>query len=182
MAIYIVARSVKETVVYLAQKKDEDNKQQTDKHWIENQLSTDVIESIIREGQDVSGRLIKELSRQLECGQTALYVANGGHFELRKGFALSDEKTKQYSFSAGEGLIGRVAAERKSLYIDQLPNGYITIYSGLGTASPTYLAIVPLEDEEMVRGVLELATFKPLTEATLRQLENIGKAWTKTGL
>ena len=180
ISIYGATRSIKQTVVYLPSKKEQDHQQNLED--TESQLSIDVLERIVRSGTDISQNLINELSRQLQAGQIALYVSNGSTFELKQGFALSDESERQYTYSPGEGLIGRVAKEGKSLYIDELPKGYITIFSGLGAASPTHLAIVPLQDENEVKGVLEIAMFQPLTGNTLLQLENLCKAWTEAGL
>lgn len=180
ISIHFTAKSIKQTVVYLEHKKEQDHKQQkaTDP---ENQLTLVTIGEILRGGRDVSQSLIIELSRQLQGGQAALYVVNGNTLELKCGYALTDDNAK-YTYQSGEGLIGRVAKEGKSLYIDKLPEGYVTIFSGLGSSSPTYLAIIPLRSENETKGVLEIALFRPLTGSTLIQLENIGKTWVETGL
>lgn len=181
VSIHFTAKSIKQTVVYLEHKKEQDHKQQKTSHS-ENQLTMDAIEEILQSRKDVSQNLINELSRQLQGGQAALYVANGTTLELKCGYALSDDPAAKYTYTSGEGLIGRVAREGKSLYIDKLPEGYITIFSGLGSASPDYLAIVPLQSENEIKGVLEIALFRPLSGSTLLQLENIGKAWVQAGL
>jgi methyl-accepting chemotaxis protein len=66
-----------------------------------------------------------------------------------------------------------VAASGKSVYIDEVPEGYINIISGLGTSSPRYLLITPLTKGGDVKGVLEVATFQPLTERKRKQLEEM---------
>jgi transcriptional regulator with GAF, ATPase, and Fis domain len=181
LALHFTAKSVKQTVVYLEPKQEQDHKQNGTGDS-DNQLVLDPIHQILRRGKDVSQHLINELARQLNVGQAALYVSKETTLELKCGFALSYDHASSHTYAHGEGLIGRVAKEGKSLYIDKLPQGYITIFSGLGSASPTYLALVPLNRENEVKGVLEIASFKPLSTNTLIELENIGKAWAETGV
>lgn len=181
LSIHFTARSVKQTVVYLEHKRDEDHKQ-NEADISENQLALDPIYEILQHGNDVSRKLINELARQLQVGQAALYVSRETTLELKCGFALSYNDASTHAYTLGEGLIGRVAKESKSLYIDKLPQGYIPIFSGLGSASPAYLAVVPLNSGNEVKGVLEVSLFNRLTTSTLIQLENIGKAWAEAGL
>lgn len=181
LSIYLATRSTSQTILYVAPKQEVQQREASSDDG-ENQLDSDILLTIIRDGVDVSQTLINGLSRQLQAGQIALYVAVGTAFELKNGFALSDQGTKQYTYLIGEGLIGRVGKEGKTLYIDKVPAGYITVFSGLGAASPSYLSIVPLKDEQGVQGVLEIATFLPLTGKTLLELENLGKSWTGAGL
>jgi transcriptional regulator with GAF, ATPase, and Fis domain len=181
LALHFTAKSIKQTVVYLEPKQEQDHKENGTVNS-DHQLVLDPIHHILRRGEDVSQHLVTELARQLNAGQAALYVSNETTLELKCGFALSYDNISPQTYTHGEGLIGRVAKEGKSLYIDKLPQGYITIFSGLGSASPTYLAVVPLSRENEVKGVLEIASFNPLSTNTLIELENIGTAWAETGL
>ena len=64
----------------------------------------------------------------------------------------------------GEGLIGQSAANGNTLYVDDVPEGYVKIVSGLGSASPKYLLIVPMKSQDQVLGIIELASFTPINE------------------
>ncbi len=180
-AIHFTARSVRQTIVYLDKKhsaiKNDDAAMTSD-----IQLDVAPINAILDKGENISDDLIKEIARQLEAGQVALYVASESVLELETGFALRVDMPDSYTCNFGEGLVGRVAKEARSLYIDDVPSGYIRVFSGLGAASPTYLAIIPLQDEGETKGVLELALFRPLSPATIAELENIGKRWAQAGL
>ena len=181
ISIHLTARSVKPTVVYLAHKRANDHKQ-SETTDTKNQLDLHPVDEIFRGSKDVSQNLIIELARQLQVGQAALYVVNDTNLDLKCGFALSYDNARTHTYILGEGLIGRVAKEGKTLYIDKLPQHQITIFSGLGSASPSYLAIVPLKHENEIKGVLEIALFNPVTSSTLVQLENIGNAWAAAGI
>lgn len=179
-AIHFTARSIRQTTVYL-QKQHVDTRSEETTTDTDNQLTMAPINEILQ-GENVSHHLIQELASQLQAGQIALFVASGPALELKSGFALAGDRSLACTFNFGEGLVGSVAKEGRSLYIDALPHGYITVYSGLGSASPAFLAIIPLRSDEETKGVLEIALFRSLTPSTLKELENIGKAWAQAGL
>ena len=109
---------------------------------------------------------LQSICKQLEAGQGAAYQAqqeNETRFvELKAGYALSLSENAVVRYTFGEGLIGQAATNAQLLYLDEVPEGYIKIISGLGSASPRYLLIVPVKNQETVLGVLEIASFTPL--------------------
>jgi transcriptional regulator with GAF, ATPase, and Fis domain len=108
------------------------------------------------------------ICKQLEAGQGAIYVTiekdNVRRVELKAGYALSVGESTVISFEFGEGLVGQAASGGRTLYIDEVPDGYVKIISGLGSSSPKYILIVPLKQENNVFGVMEIASFTPITE------------------
>lgn len=119
---------------------------------------------------------LKVICKQLEAGQGAYYEvkeeAGSRWVELTGGYALSIGENTLVKFDMGEGLIGQSAAEGKTLYIDEVPEGYMKIASGLGMASPRYLLIAPVKKDEKVVGVLEVSTFKALSETQRKFVED----------
>jgi hypothetical protein len=179
VAIYFTARQKRERIVYL-NRKNEKESAQTIVAKAETQINPAVIRDIIRKGTNVQKNTIDELCRQLGAGQAALYVINNGTCELQCGYALPHQKDSVTKFGLGEGLVGRVALEGKSLYIDNLPEGYITIFSGLGSATASYLAIIPVISDDGIKGVIEIAAFAPITSTTISDLESIGRSLATT--
>ncbi len=78
----------------------------------------------------------------------------------------------------GEGLIGQCAVDKEKILLSNVPLDYIKIFSGLGSAPPQNILVLPVIFEGQVKGVLELASFarfSPAHEAFLDQLtESIG--------
>jgi putative methionine-R-sulfoxide reductase with GAF domain len=111
---------------------------------------------------------IHAICKQLEAGQGAVYIAKEESgirkVELKAGYALSIGESTVIKYEFGEGLIGQSAAGAKTLYVDEVPEGYVKILSGLGSASPRYLLIVPMKKEEKVIGVVEIASFSPISD------------------
>jgi CheY-like chemotaxis protein/CHASE3 domain sensor protein len=77
------------------------------------------------------------------------------------GLRLSNRPADHYF--PGEGLVGQCAVERKAIIIDDVPHDYLHIDSGSGDALPRHLAILPVLYRETLIGVLELASFAPMT-------------------
>jgi HAMP domain-containing protein/signal transduction histidine kinase/CheY-like chemotaxis protein len=67
-------------------------------------------------------------------------------------------------FVIGEGLVGQAAFERKTIALTHLPDGYITVGSGLGAAAPQGLLVMPVLFEDQVLGVIELASIRPFSD------------------
>ena len=57
----------------------------------------------------------------------------------------------------------------------KLPDDYMEIRSGLGTASPNSLLVVPLKVEEDIIGVIEIASFNILQEYEIEFVEKVSE-------
>ncbi|MFW6692048.1 HAMP domain-containing protein [Streptomyces sp. MAR4 CNX-425] len=64
----------------------------------------------------------------------------------------------------GETLVGTAAQERRPIVVENVPEGYLKIASGLGEAPPAHVIVLPLVFEGRVLGVVELASFQPFTQ------------------
>lgn len=108
---------------------------------------------------------LEAICKQLAAGQGAAYMVKQDekYAELLAGYALSVNENSSLRYNFGEGLIGQAAASGQPLYLDELPEGYIKIISGLGSASPRYLFISPVLKQNSVVGILEIAAFSPIS-------------------
>lgn len=111
---------------------------------------------------------LQAICKQLDAGQGAVYATSEKEgkriVELQGGYALSIGESTVLSYEFGEGLVGQSAAGNKTLYVDEVPDGYVKIISGLGSASPKYLLVVPIQEANKTLGVMEIASFTPITE------------------
>ncbi|MDV3309200.1 MAG: GAF domain-containing protein [Cyclobacteriaceae bacterium] len=113
-------------------------------------------------------QFLQVICDQLEAGQGAYYEAFESEgirkVRLTAGYALAVGESSEVVYDFGEGLVGQSAAEGRTLYVDDIPEGYIKIVSGLGTASPRYLLIVPVVRGREVKGVIEIASFSAIAD------------------
>jgi PAS domain S-box-containing protein len=75
----------------------------------------------------------------------------------------------------GQGLVGQCAVERSRIVVADVPDDYLTVESALGAARPRMIVVLPLLFEEVVQGVIELASFDPFTESQLAFLDQLSE-------
>lgn len=121
-----------------------------------------------RTQKDILNAGLQAVCKQLEAGQGALYLTSEEDgkrkITLHNGYALTIGESTVISYEFGEGLIGQAASGGRTLYVDDVPTGYIKIISGLGSASPRFLLIVPIKQQAHVLGIVEIASFTNVTE------------------
>lgn len=173
VAILLSTRYKAEKVVYIGNKTQEVEQEQVTVEQEASQLEIQDITKILENPYDSLQNALNEVCNKLEAGQGAIYIADDQKLELKYGYALTLDRHTSISFQFGEGLVGRVASQMEMLCLDNLPPDYMTVYSGLGAASPAFLAIVPIIKKHKVKGVLEVSTFQALNESTRIKLKSI---------
>ncbi len=147
---------------------------------------------IIQKYVDIVTKDLKEFVDSYEDYATQLFQNLANAFEIVAGmfFLWSEEKQAFYSvenyafydednyreYKLGEGITGQVGKDKRILYIDNVPEGYIKVLSGLGEGTPRYLVLLPIVKKDKTLAIVEFATFNPLPEPTMKILEAISKA------
>ncbi len=106
---------------------------------------------------------IREIVKYLGAIQGGFFLLNEDKgdekmLELVSSFAYNRKKYMQKSLYPGEGLVGTCAMEKQIINLTEIPEGYITITSGLGDTKPDNLLLVPVLHESELIGVLEIAS------------------------
>ena len=125
--------------------------------------------------------VISQLSEYIEAVQGGFFILNDeieqdSHFELIAHFAYGRKKYSQKRLELSEGLVGRAAYEKSTIYLDEVPEEYIEVTSGLGEANPRVLLIVPLKVNDEIHGVLELSSFHPFAEYVIKFVEKVAES------
>ncbi|HMJ33564.1 MAG TPA: ATP-binding protein, partial [Baekduia sp.] len=76
-------------------------------------------------------------------------------------------------FSIGEGLVGQAAVEAKPILVEDVPEDYVKVTSGLGESTPRNIIVLPVVFEEQVLGVIELASLQSISQINRAFLEQI---------
>ena len=112
-------------------------------------------------------RVVRCLARRTEAVAGALYLLEPNGLKLRGQYAAGTAKAevpldKQAAATEGQGLVLEALWSEKLLIVDAVPETYLTVHSGLGSATPASLAFLPLTRFGEAVGVVELAFFKPV--------------------
>lgn len=163
-------------------KLEEAQRVENQRRWITEGITqlTNLTRTQSDESADVLyDRIITHFVKFLEANQGGLYLVKREEevtICLEACYAYERKKYRQKTIAPGEGLVGQVFLERAPLRLAELPEDYVNITSGLGKATPRSLVIVPLMVNDVVEGILELATFKEIEDHQLEFLEQAGES------
>ena len=132
---------------------------------------------LIRGDQDViqlSHTLITFLCEHLGFQVGLLYLAReNGSLELGAGYAHQGTLDPPPRLDLGQGLVGQAALKKDDIVLKEVPEGYLSVSSGLGKAEPKAIHIKPIIHEDRVEGVLELGTLGEPTEFQSQFLDSV---------
>ncbi|MBD2231943.1 response regulator [Phormidium tenue] len=111
----------------------------------------------------------------VDAQQGVLYLldptSDPPRLKLLSSYAYQARKHLSNEFKLGEGLVGQCALEKQRIVLTEVPQDYIQIRSGLGSAPPLTIVVLPLMFENAVKGVLELASFHRFDDLQLTFLD-----------
>ncbi|KPW42949.1 Sensor histidine kinase/response regulator [Pseudomonas syringae pv. apii] len=124
--------------------------------------------------------ILQFLTQYLGASVAAVYIRqdHGGLTRAASyGFSREQEQQDQ-TIHSDEGVVGQAASQDRIITLDELPENYFKVASGLGEGSPRSVVVVPISNDDQVNGVVELGFLRPLTEQDVEFLElvsdNIG--------
>ncbi|MGI6478554.1 MAG: GAF domain-containing protein [Salinivirgaceae bacterium] len=122
---------------------------------------------------------LKFTMEYVDAVQGGVYVKNYDteddlYFEMTAAIAFGREKIAKGKIKLEEGLVGRCASEKLTIYLTEIPDNYPRIKSGLGNATPNVIVLVPMKTNEEVLGVVELISFKEYEDFEIEFLEKVG--------
>jgi len=109
--------------------------------------------------KDLGEGLLRNLARELEIMSGIFYLEKKGTFQCVSTYATL-ASGEPFEFTLGEGLSGQAARNQQLMVLNRLPEEYLEVYSGLGKALPSYLAIVPLVHKGRTVAVIECSGYR----------------------
>jgi len=175
--------ALKDTINEMIRNLKDSTQKNTEQDWLKTNLAK--FSRMLQGQRDLStvGRLIlSELAPVVAAQHAEFYVLqNNGEnprLALLAGYASQGQDARGRQLELGEGLVGQCAIEKQKIVLQNLPDGYVRVASGLGHAPPRDILVLPVVFEGQVKGVMELASldrFTPMHHAFLDQLtESIG--------
>lgn len=154
--------------------------QEQQQSWITKGLAD--FATYFRKQQDLkslSNQIISALIKYVEAVQGAIYVVKNDEqevsIELSASYAFDKFSYEKRRYIPHEGLIGQVYAQRKKIALNDIPDDYLNISSGLGKTIPKYLLIIPIFNEDAVEGVIEIASFQAIESYKVEFIERLSE-------
>jgi len=81
------------------------------------------------------------------------------YLETKSTYAYDRIKFEKQRLEVGNGMLGQCVLEKETTYLENVPDSYMSIKSGLGDAPPKTVLMTPMILEGEVLGVMEIASF-----------------------
>jgi signal transduction histidine kinase/CheY-like chemotaxis protein/HAMP domain-containing protein len=174
--------ALKDTANEMIRNLRDTTRKNTEQDWLKTNLAKF---SRMLQGQKdlttVARLILSELAPVVSAQHALFYMLNTAappRLTLVASYGSKGQSALGSQLDLGEGLVGQCAIEKSKILLANVPQNYVTIFSGLGSSPPQNIFVLPIIFEGQVKGVLELASFErfsPTHEQFLDQLtESIG--------
>jgi len=151
--------------------------------WITDGVNkfSDILRKYNNDLDELTDVLLSELVKYVGANQGGIFLlekdkeADKVSLVLKSCYAYERKKFVQKRVSVTEGLLGQCFQEKEVLYLENVPEDYVIIGSGLGNSKPRSIIFVPLKNNEDITGVIELASFKKFREQEITLLRRVGE-------
>ncbi|NUO40147.1 MAG: HAMP domain-containing protein [Gemmatimonadaceae bacterium] len=160
-------------------------KETTERNQEQDWLKTNLAKfSRMMQGQkdleSVSRLIMSELTPLVSAHHGAFFImdndAGAPILRLIASYAYRARKHVGNRFAMGEGLVGQAALEKQPILLQNVPDDYIQITSGLGEAPPRNIIVLPVLFEGEVKAVIELASFLPFSQIHQTFLDQLAES------
>lgn len=164
-------------------KVEEEKRKQDDekRNWATEGLAK--FAEILRSDSDIdklSYNIITNLVKYLGANQGGIFILNEDndekYMELKGCYAFDRKKYVDKKILIGEGLVGQVWQEKLKVYMNDVPDTYANITSGLGGATPRSVLILPLTVNDEIFGIIEIASFNEIENYQIEFIERVGES------
>lgn len=135
------------------------------KNWLKTQLAE--LSALAQEVLDITGlgeRYIQALVPTVAASYGVIYIKKEGDRPFLEKLAAYGDHIGRQRVELGEGLVGQCLLDGKPIRLHDIPDNYIKISSGLGEAEPRSIIILPIQLNDEVLAVLEIASIYEFTE------------------
>jgi HAMP domain-containing protein/CheY-like chemotaxis protein/signal transduction histidine kinase len=130
-----------------------------------------------RDLQAVTKLILSELAPLVSAHHGVFYMMDSQESDARlrmiASYGYRSSRKLPTSFLPGEGLVGQCALEKTRIWLTDVPRDYIVVSSGLGSAPPTNIVVLPILFEQQVKAVIEIASLDRFTETHLSFLDQL---------
>ncbi len=125
----------------------------------------------------LANAFISKVVPMIGASYGAFYIKSSEEEEpiLRRlaAYAFTRDDNRFESFRLGEGLVGQCALEQKLILLNDMPNDYLKIGSGIGESTPASLMIFPILHEEETLAVVEIASFETFQGSHIKLFKEV---------
>lgn len=159
----------------------EKSKEQEKLIWLNEGMAKfiEILKYQVIEIKELAYKIISQIVEYINANEGGFFILNeengNKYLELLAAYAMHKKKLLNRKIELGVGFIGRVALEKKTLFLTEIPNSLTKISTALGQGKPKSIVILPLIFNDDIIGVIELSSFEILSDLQLTFLERISE-------
>ncbi len=177
----LIAEKMKEVEKQQNEIKQRDEKEKEIRYYTEGIARfSDILNETSDNIDQLLHAIISELVNYVGGCLGCIYLVNNDkeeskYLELKSEYATDTDSLERKQILIGEGYVGTCFIEKEILILNDIPENYIKYSSGLGESIPQKLYFIPLKQNEIIEGVIEIAAFDPLEKFKLDFIEKIAE-------
>jgi len=156
----------------------ETTKKNAEQDWLNSNMAR--VSGLLQGQRDlgeVCRMIMDEVTPLIEAQVGAFFLqqeSQDGTARLRlKGSYGYAPEGRAVVFSPGEGLVGQAVSARRTIRVSSTPQGYLNVRSGLGSAPPADVVVLPVLFEGQPLGVIEFGSLSTFSELHLTFLDRL---------
>jgi PAS domain S-box-containing protein len=169
---------LKDDINEMIRKLRETTRENADKDWLKSNVAR--FSRLLQGQRNLStvGRLVlTELAPLIGVQHGAVYlIEQDDEAERFVPIATYAAPEQIDQATLAQGLVGQCARDRHRIVLTDVPSSYIAITTGLGSAPPLAIVLLPVVVDDSARAVIELASFKGFEPIHLAFLDQLAEA------
>jgi len=181
---------MRESLIKAKEEEEKRKKEEEKQNWATQGLAkfSEILRQNNQDIKELSVNIIKNIVDYTGAIQGGIFIIHENedgdveesYYELTGSIAYNRQKTMDAKFKIGEGLIGRCAYEKLTIYMEKVPENYVHVTSGLGESNPRSILIVPAILDDKVYAIIELVSFDNFEDYKIKFVEKIGETIAST--
>ena len=156
-------------------------KKEKEQSWINNGMTiiNDTLADNKNDFKALSSKVLSQLIKHIRATFGVLYMLSNDdeaepYLELIADYGCSNDIRKDKAkIHVTTGIVGVSYTENRLMIVNDVPENFIKIESGLGESQPEALLIIPLSIDEKVFGIIEIASFNKFTDLEIEFIKRI---------
>ena len=163
---------IKEKIITKENTNEEKNVKDTNKNT-DKDIELIINELLKNYEKTTNENFLSKICKKFEFSQAIAYKKQKDiYIPIAKYAYFADDEPS--TFKEGEGLLGQAVKNKKQFILDDIPEGYAEIVSGLGKGNPKEILMQPIFSDNNVIGIIEFASFKEFSDTEKKVLNEIG--------
>ncbi|MDP4266974.1 MAG: GAF domain-containing protein, partial [Bacteroidota bacterium] len=177
--------SMRDSLAKIAIERKIQAQEEKNRNWAITGLAkfSDILRTHNNDLAELGDEIITNMVKYMDANQGAIFALeedqeNSKNSTLSMIACYAWNKRRNYlekKINIGEDLAGQAVLDKETIYLTEIPDDYVEITSGLGKTNPKSILIVPLKINDIILGVIEIASLNKFEKHHIEFVEKVGE-------